>query len=485
MTTRRLFLYLLLFGTFIWAGPYFMGHFSEQKYHRFIKMVSKMDGIQLKAISYQRHWRHAQARTQVTILAPSWIRLLNQWGATTKPTSSSGYLSFILVHDIQHGPLLQQQPKNYTAWQLGRAQINSRLLIDEKAKSKIEAETGIAELLTVQSEINLTGEITIKLGGESFKLTSQAPTAPPTWQGISAHWTGNNALTAIEGKLQLPGFNFDWFNRHYAAQNCQLKTERSRNSQLGWSGKSHLKMEKFHYYLPEPNAKQLLANDLKLDTVIDKSAQQSQLALGLRIERLEVGKAQYSPIRYQMEIKNLPNLGLKIGSSVKSIDLNAYFLRLNQEFWTEVYALYPMFLKTHPSFKLNNLFIGTEHGNIQGKMNLAITPVKPLYGSMEAQLRQSLNGEAFLQVPRNLFKNWLEQFILNQSPNLNAQHVPPLVRQYINLLIKDGLLKTNDNNFELNLQLRRGHLNVNGNLVPIQKWLNQLPPLKASKVEPE
>lgn len=227
---RKLTLYILLIALIIWGVPFFTGKLVAYNFNAFVNAVSQNENIAVAVVSYKSGWRQSVARTRVT-LTGGWLKQFIEElqeeaaGKENPQKAQAGPLSFILEHEIRHGPFVQVTPKNHKDWIFAKALIQSKLEISNSAKTILQKEIGHADLFTFTTQLDLDGKMHLDWVSDPVSLEIAGETHP-FWEGMKGHWNIGAHFKTLEGELRLFGFHFQTENARYQAHEIFIQSKR-------------------------------------------------------------------------------------------------------------------------------------------------------------------------------------------------------------------------------------------------------------------
>ncbi|MFI4937168.1 MAG: YdgA family protein [Candidatus Berkiellales bacterium] len=493
MTKRKVGLYIVLLAIIIGAAPYFTGYLVETKFQDVVKVTSEFEPLKVEVTEYQRGWRKSYAKTRVT-LQGQYLEKLMLAIEKNNPSKSSELknqeMSIILEHEIRHGPFVQLQDNNYRDWRFALATIQSKLFLTEKAKEVLTSEFGSSELLNIDTQMSIEGDVQIKMQGKALKLKEPDGKEHVIWKGIQANWVLSRDMKRFQGDTFLPGFDFDWEGKHYFGENIIFKTERVKSPEGLWLGKGTMTMQKMEVnQTPEQS---LSIEGLSMGGVVGAENSMIDSSGSVNIEQIKYANRLWGPINLAFSTKNID---VHVAKSFGELSHQMQMATSAEEitYIQKMAALLPDLLKTRPEFNIENMTVHTDQGDIKGLLNLAIGGAAAYDLNNPQQIFQSIALKANVLFPKTLLREILiSQYskkaeAINEaakSSNLKTSSneeitatVGKSADEAISKQIQQGTLVEKDRNYLIEVELFQGHLKVNGKSMDLpQAGLSQSGP---------
>jgi len=452
MSLRKIILYVVILAILIGSAPYFTGYLAQIKFQDMVTIFSDIETlpVNIDILEYHRGWRASYAKTRVTLFARTTLEKPNNF-------------SFILEHDIRHGPFVQLHNDNYKDWRFARAVIYSQLYLTDKAKEILKTELGDTELLNLNSQINIDGAVDIDIQGKALQLKEHAGTNRSAWQGMKGHWHLNFDMKNLTGEMLFPGFDFDLNGIHYDARNIIYEVDLIRTPDNLWPGKVVMNVESFNTSQGPTNTP-LNITGLTANVVATTHDTMFDFAGLVHVATIFSHQKQYGPMDYMYSLKNIDahaivsyfDLRQKMRLASPSEQINYY---------RSMFALIPEILKYQPEFSVDKFQIHTEAGDIQGKVHMVMGGNDV---QQPQQIVQSIVANMQLILPKSTFRDLLQYQYSQQPllPNQTAQDQTQQINQRINDSIthwlQDNTLIEKDQNYIINANFQDGKFTVNG-----------------------
>lgn len=478
MIKRKIVLYAALFAIIIGGAPYFTGYLVETKFQDVIKVASEFDPVTITLLEYQRGWRKSYAKTRLTFKGKYLRKVVHSLEAEnpTKSPLQSPQLSIILEHEIRHGPFVQLKDGNYREWLFALAALHSKLFLTEENKKILVSELGDTELLTLQGQITIEGAVHLTIAGKALKLKETAK-EHVFWKGVRGQWHLSRDMKHLQGEVVMPGFDFDWENLHYYADDLTFKTERFKTPESLWLGKGTLSVQKLGVRDSE-NASRLILSGLVAGGVMDTEGGMIDSSATLRVEQLKYLGKQYGPMHYALTLKNVES---RVAKGFVEIIHKMQLAEQNQQqvYLKEMLALVPDLLKTRPEFNLEDMSVHTEQGDVKGFLNFAIGGPQASDVNHLTQIVQSMAANAQLTFPKVFLHDFLTHHYMTRAVSVNllqkekktSQQITEQVQQEVEANISkqliEGTLTERDNNYAVEIQFQQGKLMMNGKIVEL------------------
>lgn len=467
---RKIGLYIALLAIIVGGAPYFAGYLVETKFQDVVSIVSEFEPITVTILEYQRGWRHSYAKTQVTFKGKYLQKLVNALEKNEADKLNHG-LNIILEHDIRHGPFVQLKDANYKDWLFGLASIHSKLFLTEKARQVLTSELGDPELLDLNGQINIEGDVQLRIIGKALKWKEENGQERIFWKGLKSDWEVSRDLRHIRGEMIAPGFDFDLNGKRYYGEGCFFKTERTKNVEGLWLEKGSFRMNKMQVNNGPDQSWSVVG--LNLGEIMDADLGKVDTSGTLKIAELNFAGKKWGPLSLSLSLKN-------IESQVAKTILNVYRKIQMQDNPPEgillqsFLALLPDLLKSRPEFVLENMNIQTEHGNFKGLWKFVIGGEEANNISNPQKILHSIASKANFMIPKVLLREFLVSQYSKQPANTSPLNPEELMLsasskadETITKQLQRGILIEKGNHYLVEAELYQGLLKINGKMMDL------------------
>ena len=482
---RKIFLYIVLFAIIIGGAPFFTGYLVETKFQDVMKVASESDSLNIEIVDYKRGWRKSYAKTRLTlrgIYLQKFIDALEKAQGPQVSRPKGSVLHVMLEHDIRHGPFVQQYDGNFKDWLFALATFHSKLFLTDQAKEVLTAHVGDPNLLRADGEITIEGAVKVLLEGKPIKVSADN-SETVIWKGLNGHWNLSKDMKSIDSELIMPGFDFEWDNKHYFGQDLVLKLEQYKTPENLWVGNTTFNAQNLKVSDNQKN--ELWAfQALTAGSVTEVQSGMYAYASSLNIAKLNASNKSYGPLNSSFSIKNvnakvarafMDNLK-RIPMAVDTVQQAAYFQNLT--------ALIPEVLKTEPHFNVDSFTLNTPSGDFNAAIHLTLGGPNVKATDFTALLN-SVRGDTTFSIPKSLFLELIRFQYENQAKvandlakQLNQKELTPAeiaikvdqqVNAAINSYLQDNLIVANESHYVFQMQFTEGAWIKNGK--PIQSIL--------------
>lgn len=440
---------LILLAAAIFALPLGLGYLVQNRYTNMLDLLAESGNMEITLLSYQRHWYNSSAIVRVQSNKPTVLNLQEWLGQ--QPTRP---FVFLIVQNIEHGPILRVVSGGKTHWLFGQALI----------KTQTNPSLGLIDSLTL---LRLTGSLLSNVS--SPELTYSTPQ--------------NDMLFNIKGFTALLNVSADL--KHVQTQfnipHLDLVTPKFQQHLTGFSGQYNLTKDGHGLFFGE-----------KTNSIHDIIWIDTKNQFRVEIEGLSVqakSKASADTVNYKLKanlnnvvVNNTPYGEQQLELSANHIDIPT-LLSLTQEFnksqktpgfSSDQFIRYQQLLTQLVSkgleIQVNRLQLNTALGHPQLTAQFLWEPAQttPENTPNTTSLLDNLHAQAHIILPVLFLQHALKTTLQNLSPvnlkllNVTAsQNTDQGIQAIINDWVQKKWLTPKDNSYEINLEYKNKTLNIN------------------------
>lgn len=467
---RKIGLYIALLAIIVGGAPYFAGYLVETKFQDVVNIVSEFEPITITILEYKRGWRGSYAKTQVNFKGKYFHKIVNALEQKDPLSETAGHkgLTIILEHEIRHGPFVQINPSNYRDWLFGLAMIHSKLFLTEKAREVLTSELGDPELLYLNGQINIEGDVRLRIYGKPLKWKENGK-EHLIWKGLQADWEVSRDLRHIQGEMIAPGFDFDWDGKHYFGQDGIFKTERTKTLDGLWLEKGTFSMQKMKVTSPE---RVWEVASFTLGGIMDANNGRVDSRGTLHIGELNYDGRKWGPVTLSLCLKNIET---QVAKTILDMSRKIQIQDKPTEgiFLQSLLALLPDLLKSRPEFILENMNIHTDQGKVRGLWSFVIGGEEANSLTHPQKIIQSIASKGNFMIPKLL----LREILILQYKRQPLDVIKPLTEAelmqnaadkadaMITRQLQSGALLEKGNNYLIDVEFYQGLLKLNGKMI--------------------
>lgn len=420
------------------GAPLLFGIVLQKKYPEMIEHLSDNSGFKLELTDYHRSWFSSTAKLNVVIYnqAPN---QKNPFQLNKQPLTQ-----FVINQTIYHGPVAFVNGQN------GRKLYFTRAIVKNFVNQNHLEMNGLSDW-TYSNQLTSTIELPVFLANNQNQRI-----LIKNLQGNINYTINSHQLTGLllANNIQVWKPNFSQqiapFSQLLRLENAKLSFDNQRQENGLWYGKSELLIPSIDLFPNQNNTAKIagfkisvnqnLINPEKTGIYITSHANQAASS--------------------QFDLHNL-NLSLNLDVNNKALVNVNKDLQENKLVYSQMIEL----LTGGINLNLDPMSFITADGLVKLQANLSFPPQvqKTADPMFLLQAYRKLEAKINMQFPQTAVSKWITNFYQKKLGNSNTGlDLKTAAKQQVTYWLDKNILKTEGNNYIMQIDLRGGHLLING-----------------------
>jgi|GEM_PF-3940413 len=460
---------LILLGiVLIW--PMMTGLVLERNFGPTLASLSEPGRWSLSEVEFKRGWFSSEARSTLTLEGG----LARQMREARYSIDSRMPLQVMLIHYIQHGPVLSMERPSLIP---AAALVETIVEFPPDTQELLQPLFGQEPPVRLRSLVRLNREVTSRIespaGDGELKDGVRV-----RWQGITGTLEIGSAWNTIKGGLTMPLLELLNDAGQLRFQQLEVKIN-NQHHQVGlWLGDIHIDLKTLAFMIPGKPEQRLSFTGFSAASTSQEEDQNLHAVVSIDLEEMSMGGHPLGSGGFTIDLRGVDLLAFStLYNEIKNLEqqsIAANNSKVEEKMKQAIIAQLPALMRRSPEAGITRLNLRTPQGVIQGKLQVNLTEGEGLQDISSSEIFQRLSADVELSVPLTLVEDLTQAQIaremiargeLSGGPlerEKLAQAAYDIAKQRLSALVMQGFLIRYSDRYTTRAKFAKGEINING-----------------------